>query len=169
MFLRGLHTRGRSLQSWPILVTLSGIVFLIYIFRKKQILVTDAPVILNLLLSSGLNETLSRFAVAQAAHETDGFTSAIYKSNKNAFGMKFAGQVNAMGVKNGYANYSAIQYSVADFVAWYTRHRISIFSLPLFITNLASYVRFLKNNQYFEADEAAYLKGVTYFYNQIFT
>jgi uncharacterized FlgJ-related protein len=130
--------------------------------------VSDAPIILNLLLSSGLNETLSRFAVAQAAHETGGFTSAIYRSNNNAFGMKFAGQVNSIGEKNGYANYSKVNNSVADFVQWYTRHRISIFSLPLIITSLTSYVRFLKNNQYFEANEAAYLKGVTYYYNEIF-
>jgi hypothetical protein len=128
----------------------------------------SAPEILNLLIASGLNETLSRFATAQSAFETGGYTSAIFKSNNNAFGMKFAGQVNAMGEKNGYANYSGVNNSVADFVQWYTRHRLSIFSLPLFITNLTSYVRFLKNNQYFEADEAAYLKGVTYYYNQIF-
>lgn len=128
-----------------------------------------APEIFSILLASGLNETLSRYALAQAAHETGGFTSAIFKSNNNLFGMKYAGQVNSLGAKNGYANYLTINHSIADFVAWYTRHRTSVFSLPLFINSLSSYVRFLKNNDYFEAPESEYLNGVTHFYNQLFT
>jgi flagellum-specific peptidoglycan hydrolase FlgJ len=122
----------------------------------------------NLLLAAGLSKILSGFAVAQACHETAGFTSNIFISNNNCFGMKYAGQINAQGEKNGYANYQSINNSVKDFVAWYTKHRNSIFSLPLYISSISSYVRFLKNNSYFTAPESEYLKGVTYFYNQIF-
>lgn len=165
----GLHISARSLLSVPILVMLSGIAFLILVFRKKQITLEKANEIYSILLTSGLNDTLCRFALAQAAHETGGFTSHIFKANNNAFGMKYAGQVNAQTEKNGYAYYVTLNHSVADFVAWYTRHRAaSLFSLPLFITTLPNYVKFLKNNNYFEAKESEYLNGCQFFYNQIF-
>lgn len=124
--------------------------------------------IYSILQMSGMNDTLSRFALAQAAHETANFTSAIFKNNLNAFGMKYAGQVNALGEKSGHAYYKDINSSVADFVAWYSRKRSSILSLPLVITSLDSYVRFLKNNSYFEADEKEYLAGCKHFYNLYF-
>lgn len=160
--------RVRSLLKPVTLVMLFGIPLAIYIFLKRKTSVIESVNIYNLLIASGLNKTLAGFAVAQAAHETAGFTSVIFKSNHNAFGMKYAKQINAQGEKNGYANYLDVRNSVADFVAWYTRHRTSIFSLPLYINSLSSYVRFLKNNGYFEAAESDYLKGVTYFYTQIF-
>jgi spore cortex formation protein SpoVR/YcgB (stage V sporulation) len=128
----------------------------------------DASEIYTILQATGLNPTLSRFAVAQAAHETNNFTSSIYKNNHNAFGMKFAGQVNALGEKSGHAYYAAVNNSVADLVAWYTRKRSSILSLPLIINSIESYVRFLKNNNYFEADESEYLKGCKHFYDLYF-
>lgn len=121
-----------------------------------------------LLLTAGLNETLSRFATAQAAHETGGFTSNLFNNNNNCFGMKYAHQVNALNEKNGYANYKGIENSVADWVAWFSRHRVNYLSLPLRIETLEDFVRFLKINNYFEAKEADYLKGCKYFYEMIF-
>jgi len=168
MLTRGLLTPGRYLRKYRVLVLLLVTLLLLYIFRKKVIISTTSNDIYNLLLSSGLSDELCRYMTAQGAHETAGFTSNIFKNNNNAFGMKYAGQVNSLGEKNGYANYKSINHSVADLVAWYTRHRINIFSLPLYIGSLASYVKFLKNNNYFEADEAAYLKGCQHFYNEIF-
>jgi hypothetical protein len=147
---------------------LFGIPLLAYLFLRKKTIMDKGVEVYNILLASGLNLTLSRFALAQAAHETNGFNSVIFRSNNNCFGMKFANQINSIGEKNGYANYKDINSSVADFVAWYTRHRSSIFSLPLYINSLSSYVRFLKNNSYFEADESQYLKGCEYFFNLYF-
>ena len=122
----------------------------------------------DLLIAAGLNETLSKFAAAQSAHETSGFNSAILKSNNNLFGMKYAGQILAAGEKNGYANYNNHNDSVKDFVKWYTKHRNAIFSLPLIIYTLKDYVNFLKRNNYFEADENDYYNGCNYFYNLMF-
>ena len=168
MLPRGLHIRARSLRGVVILLPLSVILLLIYIYLRKKNTLNNSGEIYSLLIRSGLNETLARFATAQAAHETNNFTSKIFKSNNNAFGMKYAGQVNAQSVKNGYANYVSLNYSVADFVSWYSRHRTNILSLPLFINSLESYVRFLKNNNYFEAPESEYLKGCDHFYNLLF-
>ena len=82
--------------------------------------------------------------------------------------MKYAGQVNALNNKNGYANYKGVNNSVADFVSWYTRKRTNIMSFPLYINSTADFVKFLKLNNYFEADEQEYLKGVDYFYAKLF-
>ena len=128
----------------------------------------EGLIIYSLVSSMGLTGDLAKFAAAQAAHETGGFTSKIFKSNNNAFGMKYAGQSLAAGVKNGYANYLTVNDSVGDFVKWWVHHRAAIFSLPLFVHDLASYVRFLRNNSYFEASEAEYLKGCQHFYNILF-
>jgi hypothetical protein len=127
----------------------------------------------SLVKSAGLSDLLATFAACQSAHETavNGvpWTSQIFRSNNNAFGMKYAGQHEALGEKNGYANYESIENSVADWVSWWVRHRWSPLSLPLFVNSLEGFVKFLKNNNYFEAPESAYLKGCQYFYNLLFT
>jgi flagellum-specific peptidoglycan hydrolase FlgJ len=164
-------------QKLQILVVLSAVALLIYKFLNVKTISNNTNLngqaiagnVYTLLQQTGLNEVLSRYATAQAAHETNCFTSAIFNSNHNCFGMKYAKQVNAVGEKNGYADYIVINNSIADFVQWYTRHRVNIFSFPLIITSLGDYVSFLKNNDYFEADEADYLSGCQYFYNQIFS
>jgi hypothetical protein len=72
-----------------------------------------------------------------------------------------------IGTKNGYANYATLEASVAGLIYWWTKHRTGI-SFPLFINSLESYVSFLKNNNYFEADESEYLNGCKYFFKQYF-
>lgn len=168
MLRHGSRSPVRFLLRPLTLVTLSVIALMVFIFLKKKTILNKAPEILALLTSSFLNESLARYALAQSAHETNGFTSSIFKSNNNLFGMKYAGQKHAAGEKNGYAYYITLNDSVLDLTDWYNRHRNKIFSLPAFINSLSSYVRFLKNNDYFEAPESEYLNGVTYFYNQLF-
>jgi len=119
----------------------------------------------------GLNfdDKIASYITAQAGHETGGFNSAIFKSNNNAFGMKYAGQAMSIGEKNGYANYASLKDSVTDLVRWYVKNRNSILSFPLYINSLDSYVKFLKNRDYFEDSEENYLAGCKYFYNQLFS
>jgi len=168
MLWPGLHIRGRSLLSVLILATLSGIVLLILSLLKKKITMDKGLTIYSLIKAYGFNDILAMFVTSQAAHETAGFTSQIYISNHNAFGMKFVNQALSIGEKNGYANYKTIDDSVADFTRWYIKARTNVLSLPLFINSLDSYVSFLKNRNYFEDAESNYLSGCKYFYNQLF-
>jgi hypothetical protein len=173
MSMRGLVMPGRSLRGLPIFLALFGIALLIYTYLKNQITLSKlntstANLLQQYLSAAGLNPFLTRLAVSQAAHETNGFNSAILKSNNNAFGMKYAGQLASTGEKNGYANYNNLQFSAVDFVKWYTKHRNSLLSTPLIIKDIKTYVKFLKNNNYFEAPETEYFNGVTYWYNQIY-
>lgn len=169
MSLLGSNTQGRSLPGLVMLAMLSGIVLMIYTYLKKMNSAETAIQVESLLKYYGFNDTLAKFATCQAAHETNGFTSRILQSNNNLFGMKYAGQSIAKGEKNGYAYYDSISGSVADFQRWYIKHRNSVLSFPLIITSLKSYVKFLKNEKYFEANEADYLRGCEYFYTLLYT
>jgi hypothetical protein len=168
MLLRGLHTPARSLPGLAMLVMLSGIVLAIYTYLKKKTILNQALEIYSLLQVSGLNPQIAKFAVAQSAHETGGYTSKVFKENNNCFGMKYAGQYNAKGEKNGHADYETINKSVSDFAIWFVNHRTNNISWPIIINSIETYVKFLKNNNYFTAPEADYLKACKSFYKQIF-
>lgn len=116
----------------------------------------------------GLNETLARFVVSQAAHETGGFVSPVFLKNNNAFGMKYAGQELATGKKNGYANYESVESSTLDVVKWIYKHYGFFLMTIAPINTLSEYVSFLKRNNYFEAPESEYLKGCEHWYKKIF-
>lgn len=165
---RGSHTPVRFLLRPLKLVTLFGIVLIIFMFLKKRIFSNKAKEVYDCFLRLGFGPGLAAFATAAAGHETAGFSSLIFLLNNNAFGMKYAGQALARGEKNGYAYYSSLEDSIKDFIKWYNVKRGSVLSFPLFINGLDKFVRFLKVNSYFEADENQYLKGCQYFYNLYF-
>lgn len=150
------------------LLTMCGILLLLFIFLRKRITMSKGNDLYSLLLKNGFNVNLAKWAMAQAAHETGNFTSNIFILNNNCYGMKYAGQSTALGEKNGYAYYNNIEESAIDLIKWYTRRRNNILSLPLYISNITDYVKFLKNNRYFEADETEYLNGCKYFLNLYF-
>jgi len=150
------------------LATLFVSLLLILKFLKKKIILNDGLKIYALLQNSGLNETLCKFAAAQSAHETGGFSSEAFKKRNNCFGMYYAGQALATGVKGELAYYKTIEDSVTDFVRWWILKRNKIFSLPLIVNSIDKYVSFLKNNDYFTAPENEYLTGVKHYYNILF-
>lgn len=163
----GSNTRGRSLQPLAKWVILSLIALVIYIFLKKKITLTKGTDVYNLLLKNGLRTDLAKYATAQAAHETGGFTSFLFMFNNNCFGMKYAGQANAVGMKNGYAYYNSIDQSTLDFIDWFNDHR-NFFQMIPNLDSLETWVHWLKLNSYFEASEQEYLRGCKSFYKQIF-
>lgn len=157
----------RSLRGWLTLGTLSAIVFLILRYLLKPIMLNreTASTVHSLLINAGLNTIIAGYAVAQSAHETNGFNSRLLTDNNNAFGMKYAKQAIAKGEKNGYANYNNLNDSITDFVRWYGINRNKLLSLPLVIDSLPKYVNFLKRYNYFEDTEKNYLRGVEYYHN----
>jgi hypothetical protein len=82
--------------------------------------------------------------------------------------MTYVGQVLAIGEARGYAQYNSLSDSMEDLFKWYAKRRTLLSLLINPISNLDQYVSFLKNNDYFEADEAVYLKGCKHFFNKIF-
>jgi len=117
----------------------------------------------DLLEAAGFRETYRRFIVAQAAHESGNFSSKVYKENNNPFGIKYVGQDEAEGEKNGHAYYLTVGLAVKDY------NRIfKGYGLVIGLATLANFVNLLKKKKYFEAPEADYLKGCTWFYDLYF-
>jgi len=132
--------------------------------RKKMNTINDTGrAVYLLLLEAGFYSRQAKFIMAQAAHETANFTSAVFLQNKNLFGYGFRGQQIAKGVKNGYANYETIKDSIQDFKNYYQRGKY-----PEVFTSIEEYVKALKKAGYYEADETEYLNGCKHFYKLYF-
>jgi hypothetical protein len=131
--------------------------------RKGMITLSkDGGNIYRLLLAAGFQEKFAQWITAQAAHETGNFTSYIYLTNYNAFGMKFMNQKTALGEKNGYAYYENFAGSVEDYKRLYKSYGF------VSVGTVENYIKFLKSRKYFEADENDYLIAVKYFQNLYF-
>jgi len=118
-----------------------------------------------LLLENGFSLYMARFITAQAAHETGNFTSKIFEENNNLFGMKLPAirKTLAIGENKGHAVYKSIQDCIKDFKLYFDSFKyISSYS------SIELYVKALKRNRYFEADEEQYKKGCEHFYNLYF-
>ena len=169
MVRHGLNFSQKPLSAFLVLAVLSGITLAVYEFLRSQTTLMNnksnigyANDLLTYLYNTGINNELSGFMVAQSAHETNGWTSDVFKEKNNAFGMMKPDL-------SDYYTYTGVQYSALDLVNWYTRHRNNILSLPLYVGNLKDYVNFLKRNNYFTDTEENYYNGCEYWYNQIFT
>lgn len=125
----------------------------------------DAEKIYSLLLSRQFSTKQARFIVAQAAHETGGFTSDIYKENNNCFGMKLARvrKTTATGENKGHAVYRNIENCIEDFKIYY----INFQYLPAY-QDIKAYVEALKKRGYFEDNFNTYYLGCVSWYNKIF-
>lgn len=119
--------------------------------------------IFDIIRAQGFPERQAQYITSQAAFETGGFTSTIFKENNNLFGMKSAGQSLVVGENRGHAVYNSIEDSIKDYAKWYRNHKM----LPFYIT-IDSFVLDLKKERYFEADILRYLRGVQHYYNSYF-
>lgn len=163
---------NNGLIFWPGLL-LPLLLVALYLARSKtknlqsEVITTnkDAKFLFSELLLNGFDIKQSRFILAQAGHETGGFKSKIYLENNNCFGMKLARvrETTAQGERYGHAYYKTVSDSVKDFTIYYR-----IFKYRTVYLTIADYVKALKKNGYFEANETAYLLGCIYFYDLYF-
>lgn len=121
--------------------------------------------ILKTLTANGLSLITAQFAFAQAAHETGNFTSVVFLSNNNCFGMKLPVKRPTTAVKSmlGHAWYKTIEDSAKDFALYY-----KYVGLPVGLQTIDQYVVGLHNKGYFEAPLAEYINGVKHWYNKYF-
>jgi hypothetical protein len=119
-----------------------------------------------LMLFGQPNEFLSvRMVTAIAMHESAVFTSNIYKSNNNAFGMKFPvrRETTSLRSENGYAYYESVEDSINDFYMWLGWHNKGIADFP----NLFELVAFMKEKGYFEDSFENYYNGCLKHFNTL--
>jgi hypothetical protein len=122
----------------------------------------DGYSIYKILINAGFSDQYARFITAQGAHETDNFSSDIYKNNLNPFGMTYQGQKEAEGEKDGYAYYLNWGQAVQDYKRLFKSWGF------VSLDTLTSFVKLLQKKGYFTALYADYLKGCTWFYNLYF-
>lgn len=118
--------------------------------------------IYRLLLAAGFSDQFSQWMTAQSAHETDNFSSRIYKQNFNAFGIKYFGQATARGEKNGYAYYLDHPESIADYKRLFKSYGL------VTVATSDKFCLFLKQMGYFEAPLDQYQAGVKSYLNLYF-
>jgi hypothetical protein len=113
--------------------------------------------IINALISAGLSPVTAAYAFAQAAHETGNFTSVLYLTNNNCFGMKMPKLRSTTADKEqlGYAHYKTIEDSAKDYALWYKFVR-----LPGGLQTVDQFVNGLHSKAYFEAPLEEYVNGV---------
>lgn len=106
------------------------------------------------------------FFVAMSKHETDNYTSNVYKSLHSMFGMKvpskrpFDGMVGPEAPDGGnYARYTNDRQSVRDLINW-----LDYVNFPSSITDLYSFVVQLKAKSYFTDSISNYYTGTSRFY-----
>lgn len=103
--------------------------------------------------------------VAQSYWETGGFVSAIYKENKNPFGMKYNSRGLATGVNRGHATYPNQIAALKDYAAW-QRTRIAAFERRFHkIRTTEDYINMLDslvigNGMYRYAEDTCYTKHI---------
>lgn len=113
----------------------------------------------------GFSENASKLIVSVAMHETGNFTSNLYKSNNNYFGMKHPQrrQTTSKGERNGYAFYENYEASIEDFELWFNFHGTSVeeFEAPEELTN------FMKEKGYFTDTLENYQTAVVKHFNSL--
>lgn len=141
---------------------LSGILFLT--FRLKRMYNSVASVkarAAELLQGRGLSDFeidhLSTLIGKQAYHETGGFKSAIYKDNRNLFGMKASTRDYDKGTLHGHAVFTSYDDSIRDLLAYMAARKGGIEG---FVLDVHGYAKHLKELAYYEDSVENYERGM---------
>lgn len=120
----------------------------------------------ELLVSYGLAEGFAEIVVSQSAHETGGWSSAVFRSNNNGFGMRYPRirQTTAVGEKGGYSVYETVADSFKDIVFYLKYVRIP----KAAEASVSTYSEFLKMRKYYEDEFSNYANGVAAWRRQLF-
>ena len=120
-------------------------------------------------LQDGMPDNLALLITAQAAHETNGFTSNFFVNNNNAFGYSCVTGAKwqtgcGSNADNGapIAVYASVPDSVHELTDWIKR-RQSDGSFPADLSTIAdaaTYAQFLKNAGYYGDTVANYTAGI---------
>ena len=146
------------------LLPLLGSLAIIYVAWKSLKKMTIKERMLNV-LGDAMSPVLAEMVFAQAAHETGNFTSPLYFSNNNCFGMKMPKirPTTANKEQFGYAHYNTLEDSVKDYILWQ-----KFVAFPQGLQTIDQFVTGLYTKSYFEAPLKEYLAGVKHFYNLYF-
>jgi uncharacterized FlgJ-related protein len=155
---------GITLLGYPLYLVLLVLFIITYLMLKSLKKKTIQAKIIDTLVNNGINPITASFVFCQAAHETGNFTSPLFFSNNNCFGMKPPREyVIAVGEKFGYADYNSIEDSAIAMSMWLQSHGLSGG-----LQTIDQYVNSLHDKSYFEASLQEYMSGVKHFYSMYY-
>jgi uncharacterized FlgJ-related protein len=113
----------------------------------------------------GFDPAFTYILISQAAHETANFTSNVFLSNSNMFGMRYPTKrkTTALQELNGYAYYTSIEEGLKDIRLYF-----DYAALKTNYKTIAEYCEALKNKKYFEALLTEYINGMNFFYSMYY-
>lgn len=132
-------------------------------------------IVFNTAKKAGLNDVQAKIIVAQSIHESGNYTSHVFKTDNNIFGMKIPAKRSKQFIERPstivmqsegstpYAHYATIQDSVNDLIlSWHTYNRTDwnkIYTPEL-------YAAYLKSRGYYGDSQSNYTNAlVKYFKN----
>jgi hypothetical protein len=131
--------------------------FLLVIFAKIRELLLRPEAAIKAAFHQTKYSHLIPYVIAQSKHETGNYSSDVFKSLKNMFGMRNAKVRPQLGEFNlsGYRKYQSRFDSAMDFLHW-----LHYNEFPEKINSATYYVKKLKDLKYFEDSEENYLNGL---------
>lgn len=135
---------------------------------------TNEQIIYNTVISQGYSGNSAKILISQAKVETGNFTSNVFKTDNNAFGMKMpsvrkttASRKSTIVMKSEgstpYAHYESLADSVKDVLLWLKNFKINIDAIP----NVEVYAATIKNKGYFGAALSDYQKGMKKYFGML--
>lgn len=112
----------------------------------------------KILIDSGYSPSMARMIAAVSRHETGNYTSHVFKTLNNMFGMRFPRERQTTALHESdskYSVYASPADSVRDMVLYLDARRY-----PFTFRGPADLVSFMKSKAYFEDSESNYLAGV---------
>lgn len=126
---------------------------------------TNFGIVPRLVVMLSKYRNLLPYMIAQAKHETGNFTSNVYRTHNNLFGMKHPTIRKAVGEQGNaapdgghYQRYASDTDSVRDLLLWFDARKF-----PTSVSSPDEYVNQLHQRAYFGDAIANYLKGVKHF------
>lgn len=141
-------------------------------YAPKPVQAMEPQDYFNIIKSTAVNEgmplQLATLVAAQAAHETEDFTSDLFNSCNNCFGYKYVEGASLQTHPchkspegNYYAGYADIEHSAMEICGWIKR-RLNEGRFPALtaIQTPLQYASLLKNCGYYGDTEANYTAGI---------
>jgi len=155
--LSTMRKRFFPLLLLPLGIGLSGFLLLKYPRKSSRKKTLSASSVFDEALKGSGYESMTRFIFAQSQVESANFTSNLFISQNNAFGMKNARIRPTTGFPvegTEFAGYTDLKSSIQDLLLWF-----DYTGFPN-VSDVNTYVRKLKDRNYFEEGQQDYINAM---------
>lgn len=127
----------------------------------EQVLVDSNAILRHIKILESYEIEYPWVVMAQEVHETNWFSSPIYRENFNRFGMKASRRKFHIGTNRGHAKYENFIQSIRDYRAW----QIARLEKNLWVYNDSTYIEMLVKVGY--AEDPQYETHIRKYYEKL--